>query len=76
MQKRRSHGIAISLGGFVLVIAALASSGCASSKPQGAPSFGEEWRQIREGARDGTALSSRGQEISRSLDSRFEGPRG
>ena len=74
MQKSRSHRIAISLAGFILAFVALATSGCASSKPQGAPSFAEEWQQIRQGLRDGTPLSSRGQEVSRNLDSRFGGP--
>ena len=71
MQKIRSHRLARTLAGIVLTIIALATAGCASSKPQGAPSLAEEWQQLRQGLRDGTPLSSRGQEVSRSLDSHF-----
>ncbi|MCH8923459.1 MAG: hypothetical protein IIA67_09975 [Planctomycetes bacterium] len=76
MQKRRSHRIAISFAGFILAFVALTASGCASSKPQGATSFAADWERIRQGFRDGTPITSRGQEISRSLDSRFGEPRG
>ena len=77
MHKKRSDRTLISFAGaVVLSFAALSTSGCASSQPRGATSFAEEWQQIRQGIRDGTALSSRGQEISRSLDSRFDGPGG
>jgi len=74
MQTSRSPRASISLVGLILSVVVLATSGCASSKPQGAPWLGERWQQINQGLRDGTPLSDRGQEVSRSLDSRFGGP--
>ena len=75
MRKQRSNRVVTSLAGAILSVFALATAGCASSRPEGASSFAEEWQKINQGLRDGTPLTDRGQEIGRSLDSRFEGVR-
>ncbi len=78
MRKKRSPRAATFWAGLILSAIVLATAGCASSKPQGASSFSEEWQQVQqlnERFRDGTALSDRGQEVSQSLDSHFGGER-
>ena len=73
MRKNLSSRAVNLLTGALLVVIALFSAGCASSQPQGAMAFGEEWQQMHQGLRDGGAVSGRGQEVSRSLDSHYDG---